>query len=512
MARGAVVSIGLIVMLAWPDRDSAVTAKILGVVVLAAAVTAIATERRFHMHDRDARRAHFARVALLTVVGLVLVIWPTATVTVVGRLIGGGLVLLGVSGAYRGATAEPGPERAWAIARGGMTAGFGLLALAVPERVAIFVLIGLVLAWAAQATVAVVALLTDARRPDRSAGSAWAVTRVILMEWLARFEMEQEHRELMTRQLYFEGAALRARLFRFGVLIALSTTIAALGIIVDSTAVVVGAMLIAPLMTPIMAAAAALAMAWPGRALRSLATVLGGVVLSVAVAWVLTGLFPQASELILSSSQISSRINPTLIDLLIALTAGAAGAFAFSRPDVSDSLPGVAIAVALVPPLAVAGIALQLRVWGDVAGAFLLFLTNLVAIILAGGVVFLLTGFTPVGRLRTRGSEVRRSIAVVAVIMTVIAIPLVLSGQRLLADSAAYDEAQSAVHEWTSGTDLALVEIDISGPEVRVTVAGGDPPGSIEVLGELMERALSRDVELNVVVVPTIELSYTTDG
>ena len=505
VTRGAVVSLGLVVLLAWPDRSSATTARIIGVIIVVAAATTLITERTTQIGDSRRRRDHLARITLLTVVGAVLLGWPGPTIRVTGRVIGAGLVILGVSGVYRSTTQVPDEDRRWAASKGALTTVVGISALALPERVGIIVLVGLVIAWAAEAVISLIALLAD---EDAPAGSAWTVAATMTLRRMEHLEMDGAQRQSLIRSLFFEGAAFRDRLWRFAVLMVLSSAIAALGIISDSTAVVVGAMLIAPLMAPIMATAAALLMAWPARAIRSLSTVAGGVALSVAVAWLLTGLFPQASEAILSSSQVTSRVDPTIVDLLIALTAGAAGAYAMSRPDISDSLPGVAIAVALVPPLAVVGITLQLHAWDDALGALVLFLTNLVAIILAGGGVFLITGFTPAGRLRRRGEDVRRAFAVVAVIAVVISVPLGVTGRQLLADAVAYDEAEAAVRTWVAGADLALVELEIRGSQVGVTIAGADDPGDVDDLGRLMEGALDRNIELTLTVVPVREFTF----
>jgi uncharacterized hydrophobic protein (TIGR00271 family) len=88
-------------------------------------------------------------------------------------------------------------------------------------------------------------------------------------------------------------------------------------------------------------------------------------------------------------SEILSRTNPTLIDFGIAMAAGMAGAFANSRRSISSALPGVAIAVALVPPLSVVGIGLSLGQQEITVGSSLLFCTNLICIIFFGGLVFL---------------------------------------------------------------------------------------------------------------------------
>ena len=111
-----------------------------------------------------------------------------------------------------------------------------------------------------------------------------------------------------------------------------------------------------------------------------------------------------------TNGQVISRIHPKLIDLIAALATGTVGAFALVRSDISDTLPGVAIAISLVPPLAVVGLLLSVQRYSDAAGAALLFGTNVAAIIATGAAVFLgyrirqvaLEGGHPVGHLRGR--------------------------------------------------------------------------------------------------------------
>ena len=159
-------------------------------------------------------------------------------------------------------------------------------------------------------------------------------------------------------KLFYEGERRRPYLERFFVLLILATIIATSGIIGDSAAAVIGAMIVAPLMTPIMATAAALIMGSMNRAFNRLLLVLIGVLVVVFLSWLL-GIFYTGYLSFTDNSQIVARISPRLIDLVAALASGAAGAFCLSRDDVADSLPGVAIAISLVPPLCVVGLSLR---------------------------------------------------------------------------------------------------------------------------------------------------------
>ncbi len=206
----------------------------------------------------------------------------------------------------------------------------------------------------------------------------------------------------------------------FYTMMALSTAIATLGILLDSAAVVIGAMLVAPLMSAIIPVGLGVVQG-DARLLR-LATksTIRGVLIAVVIAFIIGIIVPVDSV----TAEMASRASPSLLDLGVALAAGAAAAYANSRKDVSASLPGVAIAVALVPPLAVVGLALAQSEWRIAGGASLLFATNLVAIAAMGGFVFLLLGFQPEPGRRERMMVFTRMWQLLIILLLLITLPL----------------------------------------------------------------------------------------
>lgn len=191
----------------------------------------------------------------------------------------------------------------------------------------------------------------------------------------------------------------------FFLMLGLSAVIATLGLIADSAPAIIGAMIIAPLMAPIVSMAFGIACADFRLMALSAMTILSGTVLVVAIAFF--GVRIVGAQI--AGSEILARTTPSHLDLVIALAAGCAGAFAQTRKSILNSIAGVAIAVALVPPLAVTGIGLSLggraisetgASLGEVglhsggsdiaAGAFLLFLTNLIGIVVVAALVFLI--------------------------------------------------------------------------------------------------------------------------
>ena len=141
-------------------------------------------------------------------------------------------------------------------------------------------------------------------------------------------------------------------------------------------------------MTPILGTALAIVLADRRNALRSVLMVLTGALLVVVMGFLL-GLLAPVPEVAATNEQVAQRVDPHLVDLIAALATGAVGAFALVRSDISDTLPGVAIAISLVPPLAVVGLTLESGAPVQAAGALLLFGTNVASIIAMGTVVLL---------------------------------------------------------------------------------------------------------------------------
>ena len=180
--------------------------------------------------------------------------------------------------------------------------------------------------------------------------------------------------------------------FDFVALILLSTLIAALGLIQNSVAVVIGAMLVAPLMTPIVATGLGLAQANLRLMHVGVRTVFRGFATAFALGMVVGWLgFPDTIP-----SEIHNRAHPNINDLVIAFVSGIAAAYALGRPNLLSALPGVAIAAALVPPLAVSGMAIAVGQFTLGLGALLLFLTNIVAITLGTTLTFRAVGIRTV--------------------------------------------------------------------------------------------------------------------
>ncbi|MBT3254934.1 MAG: DUF389 domain-containing protein [Deltaproteobacteria bacterium] len=205
------------------------------------------------------------------------------------------------------------------------------------------------------------------------------------------------------------------------VLMVLSTMLATVGLYLNSASVVIGAMLLAPLMAPIVSLAMGLLRTDVNLSKNSAIKIMGGILIALGAAAMITLLFPHKPI----TQEMQARLNPTLLDLAVAITAGVAGAYTKSFKEILQSLAGVAIAVALVPPLAVAGIGIGRWDLNFFNQAFLLFSTNLVGIILASAFTFRMLGYSAA----VRG---KRGIGVVALFLALISIPLYLSYDRIV--------------------------------------------------------------------------------
>jgi uncharacterized hydrophobic protein (TIGR00271 family) len=183
--------------------------------------------------------------------------------------------------------------------------------------------------------------------------------------------------------------------FVFFLLVVLSCSIATMGSITDSPAMIIGAMLVAPLMSPIIGLGLASIIGSAQLAESALAALVRGAALAILLSALMTILNHNLPFVVLQElpAEVLSRTHPSPIDLVVALAGGVAAAYAMTRPKISAALPGVAIATALMPPLCTIGFGLALRRLDVAAGAGLLFITNAITIAFAAAVVFFPQGF-----------------------------------------------------------------------------------------------------------------------
>jgi len=239
-----------------------------------------------------------------------------------------------------------------------------------------------------------------------------------------------------------------------------ATVIASAGLLGDSTATVIGAMLVATLMGPILGVGLALVDFDSRLLLRALLTLIAGTLLVLAVS-VLCGLLapPMAP-----SSEMLSRTSPRLLDLIVALASGAICAYAVTTSRLNAAIFGVSIAVALVPPLSTAGLFIARTEWELASGAFLLAFVNMVAIQVGASVTLWLRGFH--GRDGLESAPVHgvlRRQAVSLVLFTALAVTLGTHGLKLIRQRNFETQVKEIIQsELLSRPDARLVEVIFS--------------------------------------------------
>jgi uncharacterized hydrophobic protein (TIGR00271 family) len=234
--------------------------------------------------------------------------------------------------------------------------------------------------------------------------------------------MDRAQRQELSERI--EGEAEGGR--DYFVMMALSATLASLGLLQDSTAVVIGAMLVAPLMGPLVAAGLALVQGNIKLMRGAIWVALRGIVFALVIACTLGALNPGFEPTL----EVEARGRPDLFDLFVALVSGMIAAYAQCRPALSNTIAGVAIAAALLPPIAAVGIAAMIAHYEIAFFASVLLMTNIIAIILGTAIVFRIMG------VQTRREDVegrpwvRRAVAVLVLFGVLLTAPLLLRGME----------------------------------------------------------------------------------
>jgi uncharacterized hydrophobic protein (TIGR00271 family) len=283
----------------------------------------------------------------------------------------------------------------------------------------------------------------------------------------------------------------------FLIMLVLSAIIAISGVLADSTATVIGAMIIAPLGTPILGIALGIVTGHLSLVLRSIGWVAAGLVIVVLLGWAFTFVIADPASLE-SNSQILGRTSPRLLDLVAALATGTAGAFAMCRRDLSAVLPGVAISISLVPPLGVVGVCAGQGDWSAAAGALFLFLSNVFALVVAGTIVFTMSGYArEPGSSRTANR--RRAYIVVTILTIVVVLPLIGNTIYTVLHARWSAEIGAAAETWLVDEDGAEVD-DVTWSHLIATIHVTDPDGTLPPVDDLSEALSGLPETVSVVI------------
>lgn len=287
----------------------------------------------------------------------------------------------------------------------------------------------------------------------------------------------------------------------------LAATIATLGLAANSEATIVGAMLVSPLMKPIMSLAYGISIGdWPLN-FRSLRTLLTGILITLLTSAIVENLL----SLYEPTEMILARTSPSLIDLCVAIAAAGAGTLAVTRKSISDTLPGVAIAVALVPPLCVTGIGLSVGSSMIAVGSLTLFSVNLVAIVLVATCLLIIEG---VGKPRAA----LPALAVVVLVVAAFAYLLSGSQEKLRQEDMAHEVIESYLRERYIKDRVAhpgdLNRVLVQGYDDHIYVFAevkGAPEkltqSEVEELHRRLSQRLEQAVNLKILLVHSNELT-----
>ena len=319
----------------------------------------------------------------------------------------------------------------------------------------------------------------------------------------------------MREAVFFDGPDVKRKLSRFWILLVLASVIAAAGVIGDSTATVIGAMIVAPLMTPILGTMLGVVLGDRANLLRSIGLVVSGGLAAVLIGYLL-GLGIADPVIAETNGQVAGRVSPRLIDLVAALATGAVGSVALVRRDISDTLPGVAIAISLVPPLSVVGLTAEAGAWDESWGALFLFGTNVAAILTTGIVVMALFKVyqmvTPAATPEKRAVNRRNAILVILAFFAVILIPLVGSAVRIASDRAREAEVRQITEDWAASVGWEVLGVSRTATEVDVTVIGSPPiPSTMTYADALRVGGIDPDTVV-VEFIPRAVVQVGSDG
>jgi len=310
----------------------------------------------------------------------------------------------------------------------------------------------------------------------------------------------------MRDAVFFEGPETGRRLSKFWLLMLLSSVIAGAGVVSDSTATVIGAMIVAPLMVPILGTVLAVVLGERGNLLRCLGLVVGGSLVVIALGWLL-GALTDTPVLATTNSQVAARVSPRLVDLLAAIATGAVGAVALARDDISDTLPGVAIAISLVPPLAVVGLTLESGAPHQALGALLLFVSNVSAILVTGLLVMIVYRVHQAPSIRSdasgRSVHRGRAGALIVASLIVVAVPLAVSSATINSITTTESGVSAVAASWAKQGGWEVVEVSTEPTDILVRVTGSPPDPSLTSLRHDLDAAGYSKTSIKLELIPS---------
>ncbi len=320
-----------------------------------------------------------------------------------------------------------------------------------------------------------------------------------VQRWLQRFDPALTQTE--RNEIVWGSRRSALNNIDYSVLIMMSAALASLGLLLNSAAVIIGAMLVAPLMSPLGALATGMATGLIGITRRAALTLLQGVMLALLISIFMGVVLPTDTP----TAEMLVRGNPSLLDAAVALFSGLVAAFAIARKEIPAALAGVAIAAALMPPVCTIGLGIAFRNWSLAGGATLLFITNIVFIVVAENIVFLWMGFRP-----GRQPESERGVVfwwgIIVILLVAVVSLLVTLGQQASIDSRVEQILRGALPESAAIMDVVVEEVDEGLLHVMLDVrsSGVITPAEVAEYEAALQTTLERPVQLEVAALPVV--------
>jgi uncharacterized hydrophobic protein (TIGR00271 family) len=290
----------------------------------------------------------------------------------------------------------------------------------------------------------------------------------------------------------------------------ISSLIATFALLIDDIAVLIGAMLIAPFLSPALGVSMGLIKGDINMFKKGLITLLAGVVVGIIASIIITGIYPIRE----TTPAIMDRSAPTLVQLIIALLAGAAAAFSYAHRRVRAVLSGAFVALALVPPISIIGIGITFWNWEIVGGASLLLAANVIGLSLAAVIIFFVFGFRPINQPKTL-REFRVGITWLAGLFLIIALPLGYIMQTIIIDINQKNTVEKVAQKHIDqnyNTQIENIFINKEGEKykVKLTIRSSSDIDTQKIrnIKDQLERSWNRPVELDAHLIPTYKIDY----
>ncbi len=323
-----------------------------------------------------------------------------------------------------------------------------------------------------------------------------------IKKYISPFHIDKDRQ----KKVYHEIKESARGDFDFFVLTIFSGIIITLGLIVNSSAVVIGGMLLAPLVWPILSLSLGIVKGRSKLIQDSVFTLLKSTLLIFVIAIIIGAISPSYA---LKGTEFLSRTSPTIFELFIALAAGFVGAFIIAYPKIGAAIAGVVIAAALVPPIAVMGVSVSHGNISLAGGAFILYLSNLIAVTFSASVLFFVARFK--GPSSEKGQErMKSNMRWTLLFLLVLTVPLFLITSNTIKKNKQQKIAREIVNATIPEAVVTSVGIDDKSEVlvINITIQSSEnlTGSQISDLEDVLSKGMDKKVISRITVVPIIKM------